>query len=67
MYFNFNLPLSYPLRMQCAIVNISGSRHKPKDEDVEGFQPAMMSFKAFMQTQVGIDFERWLSLASLHR
>jgi len=29
----------------------SGSRHKPKDEDVEGFQPAMMSFKAFMQTQ----------------
>jgi len=29
----------------------SGSRHKPKDEDLEGFQPAMMSFKAFMQTQ----------------
>jgi len=24
---------------------------KPKDEDLEGFQPAMMSFKAFLQTQ----------------
>ena len=24
---------------------------KPKDEDVEGFQPAMMSFKSFLQTQ----------------
>merc|ERR1711915_765479 len=24
---------------------------KPKDEDLEGFQPAMMSFKSFMQTQ----------------
>jgi len=27
------------------------SRHKAKEEDVEGFQPAMMSFKSFMQTQ----------------
>ena len=24
---------------------------KPKDEDLEGFQPAMMSFKSFLQTQ----------------
>ena len=24
---------------------------KPKDEDMEGFQPAMMSFKSFLQTQ----------------
>merc|ERR1712130_722029 len=24
---------------------------EPKDEDMEGFQPAMMSFKAFLQTQ----------------
>jgi len=24
---------------------------KPKEEDLEGFQPAMMSFKAFLQTQ----------------
>jgi len=27
------------------------NRNKPKDEDLEGFQPAMMSFKAFLQTQ----------------
>ena len=34
---------------------ISGSRHaKVKEEDLEGFQPAMMSFKIFMQTQVAI-------------
>jgi hypothetical protein len=24
------------------------------DEDLEGFQPAMMSFKSFMQTQVSL-------------
>jgi len=29
----------------------SDSRRKGKEEDMEGFQPAMMSFKAFMQTQ----------------
>ncbi|XP_023333539.1 serrate RNA effector molecule homolog isoform X3 [Eurytemora carolleeae] len=27
------------------------SRHKPKEDDVDGFQPAMMSFKSFMHTQ----------------
>ena len=26
-------------------------RKEPKVEDMEGFQPAMMSFKAFLQTQ----------------
>merc|ERR1712037_805592 len=28
-----------------------GRRKEPKVEDMEGFQPAMMSFKAFLQTQ----------------
>merc|ERR1719419_1240054 len=28
-----------------------GRRKEPKTEDMEGFQPAMMSFKAFLQTQ----------------
>ena len=35
------------------IIFFLGPRHsKPKEEDLEGFQPAMMTFKVFMQTQV---------------